>query len=173
MVYFVLTGIVLALFRRRNPLTILMVELKVPFLMIACLIIQLVLAYFALQKGLYYPVILNTTFVLMLLCLFLNRHLQGVKWIFLGTLLNTLALILHNGFMPVSETALKITGLEGNFEGDSRHRSMGSTHFWWLGDWIPFITPVGTNYVMSLGDIFVGVGIILFIVRNSLKGQKE
>lgn len=174
MVYFILTGIIIALVRKKNPLTVFTVELKAPFLMIGCFVVQLGLAYLSLKKNLYYPVILNITFILMLVSLFLNRHLPGVKWIFWGALLNTLALILHNGFMPVSETAMKIANLENlSFEGDSRHRGMEQSLFWWLGDWIPFFTPIGTNYVISLGDVFVGIGLILFIVRNSLKGQRE
>lgn len=173
MVYFILTGIILALVRKKNPLTILTVELKAPFLMIGCFVVQAGLAYLALKKNLYYPVILNITFILMLVSLFLNRHLPGVKWVFVGALLNTLALILNNGFMPVSETAMKIADLDASFQGDSRHQSMEASPFWWLGDWIPVFTPVGTNYVMSVGDIFVGIGLILFIVRNSLKGQRE
>ncbi|HZH61635.1 MAG TPA: DUF5317 family protein [Metabacillus sp.] len=174
MVYFMLIGIIIALLLKRNPLTILTVELKAPLLMIGCLAVQVILAYIAYSKHLYYPFVLNITFIIMLFCLFLNRGLYGVKWIFCGALLNALALVLHRGFMPVSETAMKLAGLEHlGFEGDSRHRSMGDSLFWWLGDWIPFFTPIGVNYVISLGDVLVGVGLILFIVRNSLKGQRE
>ncbi|MBA2870381.1 putative RDD family membrane protein YckC [Anoxybacillus calidus] len=173
MIYFVLVGILISLFLKKNPLTIVAVELKAPFVMIGCLLVQIVLAYLAIVKHLYYPIILDITFIIMLVCLFLNRHLPGVKWIFAGALLNTLALILHNGFMPVSETAMKIAKLDVSFQGDSRHQSMEDSIFWWLGDWIPFFTPIGTNYVISLGDVFVGIGLILFIVRNSLKGQRE
>ncbi|WP_044748258.1 DUF5317 domain-containing protein [Bacillus alveayuensis] len=174
MIYFIIIGIIITLFLKRNPLTILTIQLKAPLIMIGCLLVQVFLAYIAYSKNLYYPFILNITFIIMLFCLFLNRHLYGVKWIFIGALLNTLALMLHDGFMPVSETAMKIANLENfSFKGDSRHRGMEESPFWWLGDWIPFFTPIGTNYVISLGDVFVGIGLILFIVRNSLKGQRE
>jgi len=173
MVYFVLVGIIIALFLKRNPLIIFKIHLRAPFVMIGVLIIQIVLEYLALNKDIYYPLILDLTFVIMLVCLYLNRNFCGVKYIFTGALLNTVALILHNGIMPVSEAAMRTAEIDLEFYGDSRHQPMEDSLFWWLGDWIPLFTPVGTNYVLSVGDILVGTGLILFIVGNSLKGKPE
>lgn len=133
---------------------------------------QILLAFIASTKNLQYPIILELTFVVMLVSLYLNRHIYGIKWIFVGAFLNTAAIVLHNGLMPVSETAMKIAGLTDlSFHSDSRHQSMEQSLFWWLGDWIPFLTPVGTNYVWSPGDLMVAIGILQFLVRNSRRGN--
>jgi len=174
MINFIVAGVILSLLLKKNPLTILAVPLKVPFLLIGCLLTQVLLAFIASTRGLQYPVILSSTFVVMLIALFLNRHLYGVKWIFAGTLLNTTALVVHGGLMPVSETAMQIAGLTDlNFNDESRHLAMEQSYFWWLGDWIPVFTPIGTNFVWSPGDLFVALGVLQFLVRNSKKGKLE
>lgn len=84
--------------------------------------------------------------------------------------MNTLALLLHGGLMPVSENVIKMVDLkDSSFDTDSRHQLMEDTNFWWLGDWIPFFTPIGSNSVLSPGDLIVGIGLIVFIVRNSAR----
>ncbi|WP_018130595.1 DUF5317 family protein [Effusibacillus pohliae] len=176
MIYFVIAGIGLALLFKRNPVSIVFnIRFKVPYVMIGCFLIQLVLAILAVQTNSQHPVLLGITFLGMLVSLFLNRHLYGVKWIFSGTLLNVLSLLLHGGLMPVSETAMRLAGFEDmGFDSDSRHQLMKTSPFWWLGDWIPFITPLGRNYVLSIGDLVIGIGLILFIIKNSRrKGWDE
>ncbi|BCG58193.1 hypothetical protein PUR_16180 [Paenibacillus sp. URB8-2] len=71
--------------------------------------------------------------------------------------------------MPVSSTALRLAGLDhlGDYSLSSRHRSMDESHLQWIGDWIPFITPVGTNYVLSPGDVIVGIGLIALLIGIS------
>lgn len=171
MYYFILTGIVLALLLRRNPLAVLFnIDLKAPFLMIGSFLIQVVLEMIVVQTQQQYPLILSLTFLAMIVALFLNRHIFGVPLIFIGTFLNIVALLLHGGTMPVSESAIQLVGLENqNFNEDSRHQAMLPSVFWWLGDWIPFFTPIGTNYVLSIGDLLIGGGLIVFFVRNSEK----
>ncbi|MFC4768041.1 DUF5317 domain-containing protein [Effusibacillus consociatus] len=170
MTYVVLAGIVAAFLSKRNPMTILHIELKARYVMIGILGVQILLAIIAAKTNQQYPIILNITFLGILVCLFWNRHLSGIKWILGGASLNFLALLLHGGLMPVSAAAMKISGLDNaGFDADSRHYLMEDTAFWWLGDWIPFLTPVGTNYVWSPGDVLVAIGIFVFLVRNSQK----
>lgn len=176
MIYFIIIGIVIALLLKRNPISILLhIKLRVPYLIIGSFLIQIILAVVAAKTHEQYPMILILTFAGIIASLFLNRHLTGVKWILAGTVLNMLALLLHGGMMPVSENAMRIAGLEDlGFDSDSRHRLMETSLFWWLGDWIPLITPIGTNYVISLGDLVVGIGFIVLIVRTSVvKGERE
>lgn len=174
MFYFILAGIVLSLLLRRNPLTVLAVPIKYPFLLIGILFVQVIIALIASIKHVQYPSILIITFVGMLVALFLNRHIYGIKLILIGTFFNTMALILHNGLMPVSERAMELAGLADlSFHSDSRHQVMEQSLFWWLGDWIPLLSPVGTNYVWSPGDFMVALGILLFLVRNSKRGKLE
>ncbi len=66
--------------------------------------------------------------------------------------------------MPVSLLAWHDAGHTIEQLQDSRHviTSDGGTD--WLGDWIPLF-----RYVMSLGDILAGVGMVMFIYRYSYK----
>lgn len=169
MIYFVVIGLVTAVALKRNPVIILTnIKFKVPWLLIGSLIVQILLEIIAIKSSGQYPGLLSLTFLGVLAGLFINRHLYGVSWVFAGTFLNVSALLLHGGLMPVSEYAMQLSHLEDlGFDADSRHQAMGSSVFWWLGDWIPFLTPIGKNYVLSPGDVLVGIGLILFLVRNS------
>jgi hypothetical protein len=170
--YFVFTGLVLALLLKRDPISIIKnVSFKVPLLMIGCLFVQIGLELSALQFNKQFPIILYLTFLGMLCGLFFNRHIRGITWIFIGTSINSLALLTHKGLMPVSETAINLAGLQHllNYNRDSRHQQMEDSLFWWLGDWIPFFAPIGENFILSPGDLIIGIGLILFCVRNSAK----
>jgi hypothetical protein len=117
------------------------------------------------------PIILFLTFLGMLLGLWYNRELGGIKWVITGLSINIIALITHGGLMPVSEKAMKVAGLQYllDYTHDSRHQDMGESFFWWLGDWIPVIVPIGENFVLSPGDVMVGLGLILFCIYHSSK----
>jgi hypothetical protein len=173
MYYFLIFGVIFSLFLKRNPITIIEnVIFKVPLLLISCLVIQISLELLAVNYAdKKYPAILFLTFLGMLIGLYLNRHISGIKWIFIGLSINILALIIHGGLMPVSENALNMAGLQNlvDYSQDSRHQEMGDSFFWWLGDWIPLIIPFGKNFVLSPGDVVVGVGLILFCIHNSTK----
>lgn len=109
MIYFIITGIVIALLLKRNPISILFhIQLRVPYLIIGSFLIQIILAVVAAKTQQQYPVVLGLTFAGVIASLFLNRHLAGVKWILVGAALNLLALLLHGGIMPVSENAMRI-----------------------------------------------------------------
>jgi hypothetical protein len=170
MIYFVFFGIIAALLFKKNPLTLpLNIKFKAPFLIMGCLIVQVAIELIAIISRTKIEGILVITFILLFIGLLLNRRIIGMKWIAAGLFLNMMALVLNGGLMPVSETAMEIAKLEHllDFNQDSRHQLMEDSHFGWLGDWIPFLTPVGTNYVLSPGDLLVGFGLIILMVRNS------
>lgn len=109
------------------------------------------------------------TFIGIIIGLFINRAIAGIKWILTGAFLNLLAMLLHGGTMPVSEKALKLTGQANNdFEADARHHLLNESTFWILTDWIPLL-----RYVLSPGDILAGIGIIILIVKHSEYRKKH
>jgi|GEM_PF-1204262 len=173
MLYFVVIGLFLAILSKRNPLTIMEnVQFRLPWLMIGCLFIQIGLEL--LVKNYFhrpFPVVLFLSFCGMIVGLYYNRHIKGLPWVLGGTVMNILALATHQGLMPVSETAVRMTGLEHllDYNLDSRHQAMQDTLFWWLGDWIPVFTPIGSNFILSPGDVVVGIGLIIFCIFNSSK----
>jgi heme/copper-type cytochrome/quinol oxidase subunit 4 len=170
MIYFVLSGILLALLLKKNPLTLpLNLKFKVPYVIIGCLLVQVAIELVSFLNQTKIETILVITFIVLFIGLLLNRQIVGIKWVMVGLFLNMMAVMLNGGFMPVSKTAMEIANLQHlmDFSRDSRHQLMEDSHIGWLGDWIPFLTPVGTNYVLSPGDLLVGVGLIILIIRNS------
>lgn len=175
MTYFLILGVLLSLLFRRNPLSLFHVKFKAAPLIIGCLLIQIALGVLAAIASIQLPIVLIATFIGMLAGMYYNRHLHGTGWISAGAMANLAAIVIHGGLMPVSERAAKIAGMEQllHTSTTSRHQLMDSPYFWWLGDWIPFITPIGPNFILSLGDLIVGVGLIVFIVRNSAKIESQ
>jgi hypothetical protein len=170
MIYFVVSGFILTILRKKNPLSLpLNLTFRVPYLMIGCLAVQVAIEFVAIQSKTKLEAILVSTFIVLFAGLLLNRRITGMKWIAAGLFLNMMALILNGGLMPVSKEAMEIAGLQHlmDFSGDSRHQLMEDSHIGWLGDWIPFFTPIGTNYVLSPGDLLVGFGLMILMVRNS------
>jgi hypothetical protein len=169
MIYSLLLALILTILLKRNPLTfIINIEFQWPLVILISFGTQIVLAFITLESQDKFGFVLILTFFGMLIGLWKNRNIAGVKWIVVGALLNLVALVVHGGLMPVSESALIQTGQEINsFGKDSRHELMSSSSaFWILGDWIPVI-----RYVLSPGDLLVGIGIILMIIKNSSNWQ--
>lgn len=156
MIYFLMCGITITLLIGKNPISILTnVQFKWPFLFIGSLVVQLILFFLAISPlQVEIPYVLTLTFLGMVIALYINRTIKGVSWIFTGTFINWIALITHNGKMPVIHQTTPV-------HHDSRHHWV-ETEIWWLGDWIPLL-----RYTLSPGDVIVGIGLILFIVANS------
>ncbi|MGG7622126.1 DUF5317 family protein, partial [Bacillus coreaensis] len=167
MKYILILAILLTLLKGRNPLTFINnVKFQWPLVILISFGVQIALAIIAIESKEKFESILIYTFIGIIVGLIINYKIPGVIWIVAGAILNLLALLLNEGLMPVDENALKQTGQEvTSFETDSRHQLMTeTTKFWILGDWIPVI-----KYVLSPGDLFVAIGIILLIYKNSSK----
>lgn len=171
MKYIFIFAILLTLLKGRNPLTFIHnVQFQWPLVILMSFGVQVVLAFITLETQEKFGSILIYTFIGMIIGLIINYRIPGVVWIVAGAILNLLALILNEGFMPVDPNALNKTGQEmSSFEGDSRHQLMTPmTKFWMLGDWIPIV-----KYVLSPGDILVAIGITLLIYMNSSKMKSK
>ncbi|RDI40043.1 DUF5317 domain-containing protein [Falsibacillus pallidus] len=169
MIYFVIIAFIVTLFLKRNPFSFIRnISFEWPLLIVLSFAIQIFLSFYSSATRDKLEWIFILTFIGVIIGLWKNRHYSGVKWILAGAVLNLAALVLHGGVMPVDAHALQMTGQENAvFETDARHTLMENSLFWIVGDWIPVI-----RYVMSPGDIFVGIGIFLMIVCNSGPGVK-
>ncbi|MBT2693618.1 DUF5317 family protein [Bacillus sp. ISL-55] len=164
MKYFLLLAFVITFSLKKNPLTFFKnVEFQWPLLIIVSFGAQIALAFFTIRTAVKLELVLIATFSGIILWLWKNRQIPGLKFILAGSTLNLLALLLHGGLMPVSEKAMTLTGQDVSSLGnDSRHQLMDSTFTWILGDWIPVL-----KYVLSPGDLLVGTGIITLVYLNS------
>lgn len=164
MTYFIVLAVFIALLRKRNPASIVeRMNFKWLPLLLGGFAAQIIFYIVTKYTHQFYPYIIELSLLTVLLFLWVNRRLPGIFFILIGALWNFLAIVIHNGLMPVSDTALHISGLAVMPVNEPRHQLMQTSVYWWMGDWIPFI-----RRVISIGDLFIGFGIIWFINANSL-----
>ncbi len=106
--------------------------------------------------------------------LWLNRQHYGFLLILAGVFLNFIVMALNGGRMPVSLEAAMILDpyyidvLLNDVYG--KHMLLTeSTRLAFLGDIIPITSPYPKNQVISIGDIFMNIGIFFFIQQLMLK----
>jgi hypothetical protein len=111
-----------------------------------------------------------------------NTSRLSFKLILLGTFLNFIVIMLNGGQMPVSQEAMVKAGLAEDLNALVNgeiitHIIMGkNTALKFLGDIFILPEPYPRPKVFSLGDIFLGIGIFVYIqeimVRKSLKREQ-
>jgi hypothetical protein len=109
--------------------------------------------------------------VLMMACL-LNWRYVGFRLAMLGVALNAFVIVL-NGGMPVSVAALEYLGLDGAEQQVEAltplyHLASEHTVFRILGDILPIPGPALIRSVVSLGDTYLMVGIVLVVLDGSM-----
>lgn len=118
-------------------------------------------------------------FALILVGLWKNREQPGLSLAFVGVLLNTIAITVNGGFMPVWEPAYQVAGfgpdnplgplhvvLPGVVSGEFLLRAGP------LGDMMPIPFPVIRN-VASIGDLFLGGGLAFFLFATTVRTPEE
>jgi hypothetical protein len=118
-------------------------------------------------------IILVTSNLLVGIFLVANRHLPGVLIGGAGLLLN-LAVIVFNGAMPVSRSALSAAGASTSASPSGfKHEVAGDqTLMPWLGD---VIAIPGAGLILSIGDVLlaIGIGILAYGATTSRIGASE
>lgn len=121
-------------------------------------------------------VVLGASYALLIAFVVLNRRLPGIPLALVGLLLNA-AVILPNGGMPVSETAIHASG-QGEMlrlfveEGATKHHLMTDEDVLRpLGDVIGLPPPI--RQVVSVGDVLIYVGIIWFVLAVMRGGARS
>lgn len=109
--------------------------------------------------------------------LWINRHHYGFLLILAGVFLNFLVMALNGGRMPVSEAAAMILDpyyidvLKNGVY--AKHTLLTeSTRLAFLGDVIPLTNPYPKIRVISMGDVFMSIGVFLFIQHLMLNPKQ-
>jgi DHA3 family macrolide efflux protein-like MFS transporter len=118
-------------------------------------------------------------FVLILRGLWANREQPGLSLAFVGILLNTIAITVNGGFMPVWEPAYLVAGFTGGNDLGPLHvilPGIVSGDFLLragpLGDILPIPLPFVRN-VASIGDLFMGGGLAFFLFATTVRTPAE
>ncbi len=111
--------------------------------------------------------------IILLICILMNFSKKGTKFIFVGILLNLIVVLINDMKMPVLFKALKISGLEHMAMpikmGDAIN-CMPFENSWGITGYMGKIIPIPEVYplarVLSLGDIFIAIGIVIFVSKS-------
>ena len=163
----VVLSLLLTILLRGNPMKVLNYEYRCILLFPVPLILQLL--------GTRWPQIsgaLNiVSYILLLVILLLNIRIPGIFCVFTGTLMNTLAVSLNGGKMPVLRwMALRL----GIYSVDTKHFFVDDMN--WkvlLGDVATVVFPWGRSFVVSMGDVLIALGIAVFFLSVLRMGKEE
>lgn len=105
----------------------------------------------------------------------LNFREAGMKFIALGLLLNLVVMGIHGASMPISENQMMRLGY-GSFVSSLEEEQVvnyismdqSDSLFKWLGKWIPFPSFYPFARVFSPGDLFIHLGVMVFIQNKML-----
>ncbi len=102
--------------------------------------------------------LLLTSFVVLLIMVWMNRSEPGMWIAAVGLLMNFIVISLNDG-MPVLEEAIRLAGGSPDVVFDAKHVALNdATRLPFLADVIPM-----PGSVISLGDVFLAVGLGVFI----------
>jgi hypothetical protein len=117
--------------------------------------------------------LLTASLMLLLVVVWQNRHLRGVKLIGLGLLLNFLVMAVNGGFMPIAPDTLAQIGYDGNASqletgyivGRTKNVVVepGEASLWFLSDIMVVPRPFPLPTALSVGDLLIVVGVFVFL----------
>lgn len=112
-------------------------------------------------------------YILILICIGLNRDKIELIVMGIGFILNALAIFTNGGAMPVSSEALAYMGIVDDLANKGLYGIMNeATQFKILGDIIPI--QIGRlGFVISLGDIILCIGMMMLVIRGMRGNTKQ
>lgn len=181
----ILIGIILGRFRSGKLSALENINFKGLIFIVALLILDTVLRFFLSSSSvsfadtlfIYYPIFSMGIYLATIIVLELNKNIKYMRLIESGFILNFLPMVLNGGKMPVLESALVEIGKIREVEIMRQGLMMGhklidsNTRFTILADFIPM--NIFIPKVISIGDIIIALGIILFISHYMTVGRKK
>lgn len=182
----IVLGFIVALFRKGRIRNISNMHIKGWYLFIIAGLIQgsiswlkgknLILGAEFFEKYFFYIHLL--TYLLMIIGVLLNIKKNFMKFILIGMVLNFIVIFANGGKMPVSFKGAK--GYENYTEEmfdesfDIKHSLVSKdTKFVYLADVILLPRPYPLARIISIGDIFLMIGIYLFFQEAMVKKKQE
>ncbi|MBA7499624.1 hypothetical protein ES704_02369 [subsurface metagenome] len=182
-VYIIIISIIIGLLRNGKLSSLSQISLKrTELIVLACLIqggiiflgsrnIKFVLDYSS------YMIIFS--YIVLLLAVWYNKELKGIKIITLGIIFNFIVIVANGGHMPVLLNSLYKAGLndfalvlkEGTYVTHTLITE--KTLFGFLADVIPLPSPFPDPSVVSVGDFLMFYGVFSLIQNAMLKKEQS
>jgi len=182
-VYIIIISIIIGLLRNGKLSSLSQISLKrIELIVLACLI-QAGLIFLGSKKVKfvldYSSYMIVFSYIVLLLAVWYNKTLKGIKIIALGIIFNFIVIVANGGHMPVLLSSLYKAGLN-NFalvlkEGIYITHVLISekTLFGFLADVIPLSPPFPDPSVVSVGDILMFYGVFSLIQNAMVKKQNS
>ena len=182
-VYVIIISIVIGLFRKGKLSSLSQISIKkIELIVLACLIQGGII--FLGSKEIkfvldYSPYMIIFSYIVLLLAVWYNKTLKGIKIIALGIIFNFIVIVANGGHMPVLLSSLYKVGLndfalvlkEGTY---TTHILISEeTLFRFLADVIPLSPPSPDPSVVSAGDFLMFYGVFGLIQNAMLKKQNS
>jgi hypothetical protein len=182
-VYIIIISILIGLFRKGTLSNLTQISLKrIELLILACLI-QGGLVFFGTRKVKivldYSSYALAFSYVVLLIAVWYNEKLKGMKIIALGIAFNFMVIVANGGRMPILLGSLYKAGLNDIAlilkEGSHVTNTLISekTLFRFLADVIPLPPPFPAPSVISVGDFLLFYGVFSLIQNAMLKKEQN
>ena len=182
-VYIIIISIIIGLFRNGKLSSLSQISLKkIELIVLACLIQGGII--FLGSKEIkfvldYSPYMIIFSYIVLLLAVWYNKTLKGIKIIALGIIFNFIVIVANGGHMPVLLSSLYKAGLndfalvlkEGTY---ITHVLISEkTLFRFLADVIPLSPPSPDPSVVSAGDFLMFYGVFSLIQNAMAKRQNS
>ena len=180
-VYIIIISIIIGLLRNGKLSSLSQISLmRIELIVLACLI-QAGLIFLGPKKVKfvldYSSCMIIFSYIILLLAVWYNKELKGMKIIALGIIFNFIVIVANGGHMPVLLSSLYQAGLN-NFalvlkEGTYVTHTLitEKTLFIFLADVIPLPPPFPDPSVVSVGDFLMFCGVFSLIQNAMLKKE--
>ena len=174
----VILGVVIGIVRNGSVRNINFTKIRGWFLVILAFVLQISTLIFKsmpviMSYGKYFYI---ASALLIVLTLIMNIDKKGMWIILIGAILNFIVVVMNKNRMPISFDGLRLAGLENMIDdirngSISNYMSLDEVTNWTkhLGKYIVIPKPYPMAKVISIGDIFMSLGIIFFIQGEMLK----
>jgi len=182
-VYIIIISIIIGLLRNGKLSSLSQISLKrVELILLACLI-QAGLVFLGPKKVKfvldYSSYMLIFSYIVLLLAVWYNKKLEGIKFIALGIAFNFIVIVVNGGNMPVLLSSLYKAGLndfalvlkEGTYVTHTLITE--KTLFRFLADVIPLSPPFPDPSVVSVGDFLMFYGVFSLIQNAMVKKEQN
>lgn len=182
-VYIIIISIIIGLLRNGKLSSLSQISLKrIELIVLACLI-QAGLIFLESKKVKfvldYSSYMLIFSYIVLLLAVWYNKKIKGIKIIALGIIFNFIVIVVNGGHMPVLLSSLYKAGLddfalvlkEGTYVTHTLITE--KTLFRFLADVIPLPPPFPDPSVVSVGDLSMFYGVFRLIQDAMFKKERD
>lgn len=114
------------------------------------------------ERSIFTYFVYSLQYILLIIFVIINRKNKYILIMGFGFLLNAIPIFINGGAMPVSVMAARSVGIYKEVWTEGLYRVLGEgTRLNFLGDIIPY--KLVRAYVISIGDIVLGIGLFLYI----------